>query len=139
MRSIKRKPYGKRSKKTYRKRNKKHMNNTRKRRGGGMRRLISSTQGELMPDIPGINRGNQYTVSSRGIPSGLSNPPALSGGVINGNNRTYSMRGGDPRNSLIPISVLTPSREVWAGVKNSYNSFFGKLPTVDPRPWVQTL
>jgi len=106
---------------------------------GGLSSLVSSTEGGAMPNIPGINPGNQYSISPYGVPSGLLNPPAISGGVNNGNNRPYIMRGGDVRNSLIPGPLLIPMRNLSHGFSNIYNSFFGNLPGANPNPWNQPI
>ena len=88
-RKTKRKPktqHKKRIKNTRKNQLRKRIKKTQK---GGFVSLVSSTEGGAMPNIPGINPGNQYSISPVGVPSGLPNPPAISGGVNNGNNRPY--------------------------------------------------
>uniref|UniRef100_A0A6C0HNX5 Uncharacterized protein n=1 Tax=viral metagenome TaxID=1070528 RepID=A0A6C0HNX5_9ZZZZ len=136
-RKTKRKPQPrKRIKNTRKKQPRKRVKKTQK---GGLSSLVSSTEGGAMPNITGINPGNQYSISPYGVPSGLPNPPAISGGVNNGNNRPYIMRGGDVRNSLIPGPLLIPMRNLSHGFSNIYNSFFGNLPGANPNPWNQPI
>ena len=134
--NTKRKTQKKRIKKTRKTQLRKRIKKTQK---GGFVSLVSSTEGGAMPNIPGINPGNQYSISPYGVPSGLPNPPAISGGVNNGNNRPYIMRGGDVRNSLIPGPLLIPIRNLSHGFSNIYNSFFGNLPGANPNPWNQPI
>jgi hypothetical protein len=132
----KRKTQKKRLKKTQKKI---HRNRMKKTQNGGFRRLVSSTDNGPMPKISGIGRWNQYSISSTGNPSGLPNHPEISGGVNNGNNHTYLMHGGDVRDSLIPVPLLMPLRNVSYGLGNIYNGFFGNLPGVNPNPWMQPI